>query len=195
MKLSYWLFFYLCLASTGVARTQGAADTQSPPDLVILNLKWSKQLSQRAILDSSKPVFDSSAKEVDLNNSIPTRNVTSSRYAYAVKLRNEGEKKIKGIVWEYIFVDPQSKEELGRHQFVSNKKIGENQSVTLSARTVAAPSIIVSAKGLEKDERSPYLERVDIKCVLYSDDSLWRHPGMKEHECAKLFEQRKGNAK
>lgn len=195
MKLIFWACFYLCLAGTGVAQTQNAADTPSPPELVILTFKWSKQSSQRAILNSSKAVFDASEKGVKMDTDIPARPATSIRYAYSVKLRNEGGKKIKAIVWDYVFLDPASKEELGRHQFITRKKIGEQENATLSARTVAAPSKLVSAKGLEKDACSPYLERVEIKCVLYSDDSLWRHPGMREDDCAKLFEKRKGNAK
>jgi hypothetical protein len=103
-----------------------------------------------------------------------------------VKIKNDCAKAIKGVAWEHLFADPDSRKELGRHQFVSFEKIDAYESATLHGNSYSPPATVVSAEGLKKDKRAPFLERVEFKCVLYTDGTVWRHPAAQGNECEYL---------
>jgi hypothetical protein len=100
-----------------------------------------------------------------------------------MKIRNDGAKGIKAVVWEHIFNDPVSKNELARRHLTAFKKIEVTRIETLRAKLPSPPSNVVSAEGLEHNNRSPFVERVLIRCILYRDGTFWEHPETKGEEC------------
>src|SRR5581483_6611256 len=55
-------------------------------------------------------------------------------YVYSLKIRNDAEKQIEGIAWDYLFLDPNTGAELARHQFLSYAKTPPLHSATLQAQ-------------------------------------------------------------
>ena len=201
MKLLGMLF--ICLLAVVDLRAQDGSANHAPPGLVILKLKWSRELRTPRFWDPSSSYDASTGGSGDLfsrrdrpgmtapDSPFPPGGRLPYIYEYSAKIRNDGEKQIKGIIWEYVLNEPGSKQELGRHKFFSFEKVGANKSATLHGRSPVSPSKIVSAAGLEKDTRSPYDERVEIMCVSYADGTLWMHPSAKEPECAGLKDREK----
>jgi hypothetical protein len=120
------------------------------------------------------------------SSTVPSNGRSSLYFVYWLKIRNTSAKEITGMTWEYIFIDPGSNKEIAAHRFFSYEKVATNKSFALRGKSALPPSKVVSVQGLEKDRRSPYFERVEIKCVMYADGSFWKHPSAKPRDCAHL---------
>lgn len=199
MKRLGILFIFLLFAVVSAA--QDAPDGPAPPGVSVLKLKWSRGLQfprgwDRPVYDASGPINDPFSAENRASVSSPGSPFPPGGrlpyfYDYTAKIRNDGAKEIKGMIWEYVLRDPVSKKVLGRHRFYSYEKVGANKNATLRGRSSSPPSKVVSAGGLEKDARSPYDERAEVKCVMYADGSWWRHPSAREAECFDLKNREK----
>jgi len=106
---------------------------------------------------------------------------------------NNGAKAISAVAWDYVFSNPDSSEELDRHQFYSYEKIEGYKKATLRGHSPAPPSRVVSVGGLERDKRSPYDERVELRCVFYTDGTIWKNPSASEVECFNLKTRERSN--
>jgi len=110
-------------------------------------------------------------------------------YVYSMKFRNLGNKKIEGIAWDYVFIDPNGGPELGRHQFLSYVKTEPNKVVTLKGQMGSPPLRIVSASATEKQAKP--IERASIQCVWFADETFWRNPTGRKGVCE--FLKSRGN--
>ena len=97
-------------------------------------------------------------------------------YRYKVTLRNTGEKTIKSIDWDYYFVDPNTNEELSRHQFTSDETIKPGKSKELIVLYLKPPVKTVDARSLKKSEKSAFAGRVVVARLQFSDGTVWQHP-------------------
>jgi len=95
----------------------------------------------------------------------------SENYIYRVKLRNNGNKVITALAWDYVFVDPETSVELDRHSFFSETKLSPGKTTSLIAVSLRPPSRVIPARMLHQNGRpETYAERVEIKNV-YIDSS------------------------
>ena len=177
-----------CLICASLSLAQNEADQHLPPGVVILKLEWSKE---SPFFHSDGPDASSrggSAAGAKMPPSAGRAHAPppSKPYNYSMKFRNDGAKAIKAVAWEYLFLDPVTKKEEGKHRFNSYQKVGSNKNATLEAKSASPPSHVVSIGGLGKNQRSPFLEKAVIKCVLYSDGTEWKHPESKGNECEDL---------
>jgi len=97
-------------------------------------------------------------------------------YRYKVLLTNTGSKTIRIIDWDYIFLDPDTGEEVARHQFTSQETIKPGKSKEVSVLYLIPPVKTVSAGMLSKKDPMPFTEQVVIARIQYSDGSSWQHP-------------------
>jgi hypothetical protein len=97
----------------------------------------------------------------------------SNVYLYEVKVRNEGTKKIRSIVWEYVLFDPATRAEVGRHEFESKVGIGVGKSKSLLGTSSMPPASVVHVSKSDKETREQYADRVDIRRVVYEDGTVW----------------------
>lgn len=198
MKPLTLLFVCLLVLASATATAQENASHGSspgPPGVVLLKFKWAREIQfprgwDRAPYDASVGTGQSfppnRQREAAPSSPFPRSGRLPYVYRYTAKIRNDGAKEIKGIVWEYVLNDPGSKKELGRHQFYSYEKISGREQATLRGKSTAAPSKVVTVQGLEKDGRSPFDESVEIRCVMYADGTWWIHPSAGEFECFNL---------
>jgi hypothetical protein len=105
-------------------------------------------------------------------------------YVYSMRIKNTGAKTIEGISWEYIFSDPASGAELGRHQFLSYEKVHANKIGNLHIENRSAPTRIVAASNPKSVKPT---EKSIIQCVVYSDNTTWRNPNAPLDACTKLI--------
>lgn len=178
-----------------------AQTTARPPHgLVTLGLTWSRGVSSPWV---SSPPRDESpgpprrddphADPVDKlraplpvpGGPPPNQRQLPYFYIYSLKVRNAGEKKVRGVFWEYVAADPVGGAELNRRPLISIQNIGPGRVATLRVRSPSPPTNRVTSGGLEKDARSPFTSSAEIKCVLYADTTVWEADGG-DKECAEL---------
>ncbi len=91
-------------------------------------------------------------------------------YRYSVELRNDAQKKVKLVEWDYVFVEPGTNRELLRHRFASKEDIKTGKSKKVTVERVEAPYAVIDAKGLEEGNPG---EKVEIMRVVYDDGTVW----------------------
>lgn len=97
----------------------------------------------------------------------------STIYFYEVKVKNNGEKAIRTLIWEYVFFEPGTQQEVGRRRFISRASIHPGKTTSLVARTSIPPTGAIDATKVNKKSRDQYLEQVVIQSVEYVDGSIW----------------------
>jgi len=98
------------------------------------------------------------------------------RFIYKAEIKNMSTKAVKSIDWDYVFLDDQTQEELGRRQFSSLEKIAPGKTKELRFLIATPPTQKVSINSLEKNERANLHEAVVIVRIEYADGSFWQHP-------------------
>ena len=120
---------------------------------------------------------------------------TASDYYLYVKVQNAGAKEIRSIAYDYVFSDPGTKTELKRDSIRGFVKIGKNKTKWIQTGPGPGPPQSVSVSGLQKDQRSPFDERVEIKCVVFGDGTSWRSPNASPETCDELVRATRGNVR
>ena len=213
-KLGLALGIFLVSAATSVGQESSGL---SAPSIEILKLHWEKQIhlprnfdpsviptggtfsdpaSRSALnpggiapLDATRAASSAQSSAASSNNTFPA---TPGRlpifYLYSIKIRNTGAKLIEGVAWDYLFIDPNSNTELGKHQFLSFERIPVNRSATLKSQ-LRSPPIRVIRTDAQKNahgSRPKFIERAVIQCVLYTDDTVWKNPSARDGVCELL---------
>jgi hypothetical protein len=120
-----------------------------------------------------EPLPTTAKNTVETNPTTITTEI-SRVYNYQIKVRNTGSKTIRIIAWEYIFLDPTSKQEVGKHTFTSKTRLKKDETEKLTAKFPAPPVRVVNAKNAGKDSSESYIEQINIKSVQYDDGSVWQ---------------------
>lgn len=205
--MKFLRLFLLALACVGVSQAQETAADVAPPDVSVLKLSWKRTTSQpngqlfgdpnrtakissfptaepRAGGPAPNPLFSSDTRT---GLSLPTVSGDNFKaYLYSLKIRNEGTRTITGLAWDYVLIDPGTGRELGRQPFIGYPKVGPGKNATLRVKSISPPSTLVTVKGLLKNKRSPFDERAEFRCVLYSDGTIWKSVRAKEGDCETL---------
>lgn len=108
-------------------------------------------------------------------------------YVYRLRLKNGAASRVESVDWEYLFLDPETKKELGRHRFVSRRRAKPAETFTLDAASVSPPSRVVPASSLGRKGKT-FDERVVVRCVAYADGTFVRREGAAESDCDGLRE-------
>jgi len=183
-----WLLgFCLGLFCFVTISAQSTPTPNQPPGVTVPECKWVKT-HYLPPLDSSFPTPPAVGENVEGTPSATRAPVKSSdAYRYSIRVRNEGPNVIKSMAWDYVFSDPDSKQELGRRSLNSFEKVSLNETKWIDLRPVhLAPPKVTTIEGLKKDRRSPFDEHVEIKCVLYTDGTGWKAPDADAKTCEEL---------
>ncbi len=191
------LFLFLLGAGAAAAQTPTATPA-SPPDLVLLKQKW-QALTRNPALDADP--FDANEEFEDarqaqrvheIRNTIRARgnesreppppranstinNPDSKRivtYVYRARVKNTGAKTIRAIEWAYTFLDPETRQEIGHHPYLTKVKIRPGQDGELVGRSGKPQTSTVSVKNVDK----ALGEQVVIYRIEYDDGSVWQPP-------------------
>lgn len=94
-------------------------------------------------------------------------------YVYRFRLENTGAKRIVKVVWDYVFIDPATKTESGRHRFINKTNIRAGKSRNLVGRSQSPPVRVVNASMAGQSAKGQYSEEVVILSIKYDDGSTW----------------------
>src|SRR5437764_11317195 len=180
--------FLLCL-STVPCWGQGVAKDETPAGITIRKYKWEKVGPGPTVDSTFKAETDSPGGESSDPNTPAQASGIKDRNApfflYSLELKNDGNKAIKAILWNYLIIDSATNEELGRHEFVSFEKVGSNAVRALTVRSRLTPSRIVTVQGSQPSTTTT-VERVILKCEVYDVGTLCQQPGMTLQNCDPL---------
>ena len=113
------------------------------------------------------------------NRNLPAQSdpgASTLHYVYEAKIENTGVKTIRTIVWQYLFFDPGTEAEVGRHLFTGKVNIRAGKTASLVARSRTPPTRVVQATKSSKESVNKFAERVVIDRLEYDDGSFWQRP-------------------
>ena len=196
----------LLVAAASISQAQPSAAAEPGPGVSVIKYSWSKERigweqdpfggpienfdEMRARARNEKRIDDAKRgggadvdrirREANTDAAIVQKlhQQTPSRYyfQYKVAFRNDGAKTIKAIDWDYVFFDGETHNELGRHQFTSERKILSGKNVEITFMIGTPPTRTISVNALNKKERVGLGESVEIVGIEYADGSSWRRP-------------------
>jgi hypothetical protein len=181
-KLTGLLVLCICGQMGNPVLSHQLSRPDSPPGLVIQKIRWD---SLMAFTEDES----SSLKKAPITNpnrlALPTQGTASTLvrtqlYVYSMELTNNGRKPIRAVLWDFIFLDAGNRAAAGRHTLANLQQINLQERKTLRFTARAAPPRVVSAQGLKKDQRSPFVLNISIRCVLFTDGSTWEQPNSSE---------------
>ena len=119
---------------------------------------------------------------------MPTRDINTSRrgmaegpsinYLYEAKIRNDGAKTIRLVIWEYLIFDPQTLALVGRHGFVDDSRIRPGKAASLFGYTTSPPNTVLQADKVGKNSGARFEERVVISRIEFEDGTFWQRAVM-----------------
>ncbi len=95
-------------------------------------------------------------------------------YSYEMRVRNNNDKTIRRVFWDYVFLDPDTKQEVGRHRINSKVNIRPGKAETMNSKLVSPPTGAVDARTAGKKTSELYIEQIIIRSVEFDDGSIWR---------------------
>jgi len=179
-RLTGLLILGVCTLVSSPVVSQEVSRTELPTGVTILKVKWETFTNVTTTNGPPAASPDTNPSRLPLpSQGTATTVVRTTLYVYSMELTNNGPKPIKALAWDFIFADAAHKTELKRQSLANLQQIDLNQKKTLRFTTQAAPPKIVSVSGLEKDQRSPFAESASIRCLLFTDGSVWEQPNAK----------------
>jgi hypothetical protein len=193
------LLVLLSSAAALRAQTQPGAAATSAGGVAVLQMSWSKQvynpmLDEDPFKHNREQWEDARLQErIDRENAVRTRNGKTAidnrgrpvrieteasgpftTYVYKAKVTNNDTKTISAIEWDYVFYDPTTDKEVGRHLLKNNVKIQPGKSAELSRRSASPPTKTVDVNKTDKKIKEQYAERVEIQRIEYADGTVWQ---------------------
>jgi hypothetical protein len=196
----------LSLFSCGIAAAQTPSPQLGPPGVSVVGTKWEKiRTFTRAVPTFPAPVVSETSGQLKPPNDnsdlrrmgggeVPAdvqvkaiNDQTAQLFFYYIfiKVKNTGPKKIRSVAYDFIFTDAGTREELKRYSHRGFETIGANETKWIKSVSQGPPQQVTLA-GLQKDKRSPFDERAELKCVLFTDGSGWKAPDVDQKTCDEL---------
>ena len=97
-------------------------------------------------------------------------------FVYKVTVKNSGNKAIKSVDWDYIFLDRSTQTEIGRQQFTSDEKISPGKTKDLIVTISKPPTKTISLTALNKNETESLDGQVILVRIDYADGTSWQRP-------------------
>ncbi len=116
---------------------------------------------------SGKPeTTEASRKERELK--------ATASYVYQLRLRNDNDKTVRYVLWDYVFLDPETRQEVGRRRIESKASIKPGRAETMTHKLVSPPTGAVDVRLLGKKTSEMFIEQIVIRRVEFADGSVWQ---------------------
>lgn len=172
----------------------------APPGMEVLNKSWRREVintklnvdpfrvndQTREVLMSQKQPGEVNPKRPDTQRAVQPRTPSSKAptsgsgrrietYFYRAKVKNNSDKTIQTVAWEYVFINPDTKAEISRFQCSNKIKINPGKSGDLIMKASVPPSNLLDVTKLDKGQEQ-FIEQIIISRIEYRDGSIWQRP-------------------
>ncbi|MDX6710072.1 MAG: hypothetical protein QOH96_1088 [Blastocatellia bacterium] len=177
MKLISVFFLSIGLSAIGFAQNS----PESPPsDLIVLKSSWNRSV-ESDFSDGGRRNRDSVDVENSASNAGFDRRMPSNElltrggdakggYVYTARVKVTGPRALASVQWTITFLDPGTHSEVGRHTFITKRKLKPGDEVDLSQFSKIPPATILDARRGEVPSEKNLINKVTIKKVEYVDD-------------------------
>lgn len=154
---------------------------------------------QRSARDQqTKGAIDPNEYTVDGRSAALEKNVQEARsakpddaigYAYLANVKNESDRTVEVVFWEYRFTELANPLNVVRRQFLCTANLKPGEKMELSAFSLLGPSDVISAESLAKTEGRLFDEKVLINRVEFKDGAILQRREWKMAEVKKAVER------
>ena len=109
-------------------------------------------------------------------------------YSFRTNVKNNSDKTLKIIFWEYRFAELVNPQNVVRRQFICSVNIKPNDKKELSTFSVLGPSDVISAENLARSGEKLFDEKVVINRFEFSDGTLRQRSNWKYDDFQKSIE-------
>lgn len=171
------LLFTIAILAQLPAGAPGPVAVENGRGLVVVEFNWGRFQQNPNALNSPFPEETDELGVKGRRGGTNLRRVGRSPvngFAYKMKLRNEGEKTIEALFWEFRFGDPASPLETSRRQFGCAGKMKRGEVRELAVFSASPPTHVVSAEPAEGETAPALNTKVVINRVEYADGTVWQ---------------------
>jgi hypothetical protein len=167
-----------------------------PPIRSVINENKMRQRSARE--NQPRGSYDPNEATVDGRSAALERSVQDSRsvktddvdaFRYSASVKNNSDRKIEIIFWEYRFKEFANPANVVRHQFLCSVKIKAGDRFELFANSILAPSEIVSTASLGGGSEKVFDEKVLINRIEFADGAILQRREWKMGEVKKAIDK------
>ncbi len=134
----------------GIVKKAWKATRVVPPNSVLLEDPFeaieesNRTFNRPAAVPGSKEKADRSVPHLPETTESPKRAErtlkTTMSYSYELRVRNHNDKTIRRVMWDYVFLDPETKGEVGRHRINSKVNIQPGGVQTMTSKLISPPT-------------------------------------------------------
>ena len=159
----------------GTAAVQGHEPNANQSGLVVVKSGWKKGVRGPDL----RPIFDQPQPGRNPNSNDPFQQMQQAThrlatrvegYYYSATIRNDGDKPVKAVIWDYTIATAGEQSSLTHHQFFSRIDIRPGKHKEIYKFAVTPPTRTVTANKGE----ARFIEMVVVKAVQYKDGSVWK---------------------
>ena len=100
-------------------------------------------------------------------------------YTYSATIKNDSDKTVRIIFWEYRFAELADPAKVVRREFLCSTNIKPGDKKELFAFSTLAPSDVVSLRDLANTSEKRFDEKVLVNRIEYADDTVLNRGGWK----------------
>ncbi len=108
-----------------------------------------------------------------------SRSAAVDGFTYKASLKNDTQKPVRIVYWEYRFTEKANPTNTVRRQFLCTANIKPGDKTDVLVFTTLGPSQTISLDSLSKNEASPFDEKVFINRVEFADGTVLSRGGWK----------------
>jgi len=163
-----------------------------PPVRAVIN---ENKMRQRAARENQpRGSYDPNEATIDGRSAALERSVQDSRsvktddvdaFRYSANVKNNSDRKIEVIFWEYRFREFANPANIVRHQFLCSVKMKPGEKFELFANSILAPSEVVSSASLSASSEKLFDEKVFINRIEFADGAILQRREWKMDEVKK----------
>ena len=155
-------------------------------------LTSSDKYYQRAARENQpKGVPDPSEYTTDGRSSAIEKNVQDARAAktdaingfrYVAHVRNNSDRKVDVLFWEYRFTEFANPKNVIRRQFLCSAKMKPGEKLELSALSILGPSEVISTESLKDPDQKLFDEKIYLNRIEFTDGAILQRRDWKMSE-------------
>ena len=134
----------------------------------------SRENQPKGVPDPSEYTTDgrSSAIEKNVQEARSVKTDDMNGFRYIANVRNNSDRKVEVLFWEYRFTEYANPKNVIRRQFLCSAKMKPGEKLELSALSILGPSDIVSTDSLKDPNAKLFDEKIFLNRIEFADGAV-----------------------